>query len=97
MTDPHRWRLVITPRAERELKKLPRDDQARIRDALDHFIDDQSQGDRRKLRGHVRMNGAYVSETGGYASGPIPWRESSSFCECCREEASTRINVRAGA
>ena len=46
-----RWRVIITPRAERELKGLQSPDQARIREALDGLTDFPRQGDLRKLRG----------------------------------------------
>ena len=46
-----RWRVIITPRAERELKGLQSRDQARIREALDGLTDFPRQGDLRKLRG----------------------------------------------
>lgn len=46
-----RWRIVVTPRAERDLKGLPTRDQARIRTGLDALAAFPTQGDLSKLRG----------------------------------------------
>ena len=46
-----RWRIVVTPRAERELKGLPTRDQGRVRAGLDGLAEFPAQGDLSKLRG----------------------------------------------
>ncbi len=46
-----RWRIVVTPRAERDLKGVPALDQGRIRTGLDSLTAFPTQGDLSKLRG----------------------------------------------
>ena len=50
MSDRPPWRVVVTGRAERELKRLPAKDQGRIRSAMDALTTGPG-GDLRKLRG----------------------------------------------
>lgn len=50
MIDGSPWRVVITERAERELKRLARKDQGRIRSAIDALAAGPG-GDLRKLKG----------------------------------------------
>ena len=45
------WRIVISPRAERELKRLTPADRGRVRAALDALNTFPSRGDFRKLAG----------------------------------------------
>ena len=47
------WRLQLTPRAEKDLKRLPSRDQARLREALDELVADPHHGDLKKLRGEL--------------------------------------------
>jgi len=51
VSDGSPWRVVITPRAEKELKRLPPSDQARVRVALDRLSAGPTRGDVRKLQG----------------------------------------------
>ena len=46
-----RRRIVVTPRAERDLKGVPARDQGRIRTGLDSLTAFPTQGDLSKLRG----------------------------------------------
>ena len=46
-----RWRIVVTPQAERELKKLGSGDREWLRQALDALVAFPDRGDVRKLRG----------------------------------------------
>ena len=51
MSNAHQWRVVVTPRAEKELKALPSRDQARIRKDIDVLAISPKRVDARKLRG----------------------------------------------
>ena len=46
-----RWRIVVTSRAERDLKGLSTRDQARIRSGIDSLTDFPTRGDLSKLQG----------------------------------------------
>jgi mRNA interferase RelE/StbE len=45
------WSLVITPRAEKDLKRLTPHDQARIRSAIDSLTAGPGHGDLKRLQG----------------------------------------------
>src|SRR5438309_3859502 len=47
------WRIVITPRAEKELKAVVPANQVRVRAALDGLAAASQQVDRRKLQGRL--------------------------------------------
>ena len=51
MSNAHPWRVIVTPRAERELKRLPPSEQVPIRRAVDALATDPRRGDVRKLQG----------------------------------------------
>ena len=51
MSDAERWRVNVSGRAERDLKRLPARDQARVRAAIDALEAGPGTGDIRKLRG----------------------------------------------
>jgi mRNA interferase RelE/StbE len=53
MNDDIVWRLVVTPRAEKDLKRLPTNEQARIRTAIDNLTAFPKQGDFKKLQGNI--------------------------------------------
>ena len=46
-----RWRIVVTSRAERDLKGLSARDQSRIRAGIDSLIEFPTRGDLNKLQG----------------------------------------------
>ena len=46
-----RWRIVVTSRAERDLKDLSARDQGRIRASIDSLTEFPTQGDLSKLQG----------------------------------------------
>ncbi len=45
------WTVIITPTAEKDLRKIPHNEQERIRIAMRDFGSDPTQGDVRKLQG----------------------------------------------
>ncbi len=45
------WRIIVTARAEKDLKRLPLSDQARVRAAIDILAQSTRGGDRKKLKG----------------------------------------------
>jgi mRNA-degrading endonuclease RelE of RelBE toxin-antitoxin system len=45
------WRYVITPRAERDFRRLDQLNRGRVLEALDRYVEAPSQGDVRKLHG----------------------------------------------
>jgi len=47
------WGYLVTPRAERDLRRLAPADRGRVFDALDDLTDSPDRGDVRKLQGHV--------------------------------------------
>ena len=49
MTDGPPWELVVTTRAEREMRRLPTQEQARIQQAMDALHNGPNHGDIRKL------------------------------------------------
>lgn len=51
MSDGAPWRILVTPRAEKDLKRVPLRDQDRIRAAVDALVTNPRVGDVRKLRG----------------------------------------------
>ena len=51
MDDDTPWRVIVTPKAEKELKRSPAAQQARILTALDRLTTNPRQGDLRKLQG----------------------------------------------
>jgi mRNA interferase RelE/StbE len=51
MSDGSHWRVVITSRAEKELKRLTPQDQQRVRVAIDTLVAGLDRGQVRKLRG----------------------------------------------
>lgn len=51
MSDPPRWRVLIAPRAEKALKRLPAHEQARFRDAIDRLSAGPHQTPVKPLRG----------------------------------------------
>lgn len=51
MSDGAPWRILVTPRAEKDLKRVPLRDQDRIRAAVDALVSNPRPGDVRKLRG----------------------------------------------
>ncbi|MDP3063465.1 MAG: type II toxin-antitoxin system RelE/ParE family toxin [Chloroflexota bacterium] len=53
MGSPRQWRIVVTPRAERDLKGAPPRVQVRVRGAIDALAPGLLQGDVRKLRGRA--------------------------------------------
>jgi mRNA interferase RelE/StbE len=53
VADRPSWRVIVTARAEKDLKSLPVDGQARIRSALDRLAEDPLRGDIKKLQGVV--------------------------------------------
>ena len=50
MTNRPGWRVTVSPRAEREIKRLTLQDQGRISRALDALTEFPKKGDLRKLR-----------------------------------------------
>ena len=51
MSESPPWRIVVTPQAEKELKRLPVRDQARVRTAIDTLATAPRRADVRKPRG----------------------------------------------
>jgi len=51
MSDDSPRRVVVTPRADKELKQRPPQEQARVRAALDTLVEGLARGQVRKLRG----------------------------------------------
>jgi len=45
------WRYVVTPQAERDLRRLDAQVRARVFDALDRYVTDRQRGDVKKLHG----------------------------------------------
>ena len=51
MNEASRWRVIVGPRAARDLKKMPLDDRLRVRDAIDSLAAGLAGRDVQKLRG----------------------------------------------
>ncbi|MBI4200855.1 MAG: type II toxin-antitoxin system RelE/ParE family toxin [Chloroflexi bacterium] len=45
------WRYVVTPHAERDLRRLDAQGRARVFDALDRYVAKRQRGDVKKLQG----------------------------------------------
>ena len=51
MSDGAAWRIVVTPRAEKELRSLSPPDKQRIKRGIDALVSFPKRGDLRKLKG----------------------------------------------
>ena len=81
MRDGASWHLVITPLAEKELRRLPSSDQARIRSAIDGLRMRPPIGDVKKLQGTVEEWRLRVGD----------WRVRFRFDGAARAVVVTRV------
>src|SRR5579859_41024 len=53
VSEEQRWPVIVSPRAERDLRSIPRSEVVRLSTAIDRLRDGPFRGDVRKLAGHT--------------------------------------------